>query len=164
MSAQAPVYNGIQRSADRARAFLRRQGGARQPRRGRARPGAARPQETSERQQAEEALAPQLALGAPKGEVSAGQQALLAQIGAPASPDIRRKIDQDAAQDAGNEGFVDKLLYWRKPNTNLTQVDPGKESQRLRQNAALGQGPEVGDTPIIQQRKTGWFSSLFSWL
>lgn len=128
------------------------------------RPGATRPQEVSDRQQAEEALAPQLALTPPKGQESAGQQALLAQIGAPAPADIRRKVDADAAQDAGNDGLIDKLLYWRKPNTNLAQVDAGKESQRLRQNAALGQGPEVGDTPIIQPKKTGWFSSLFSWL
>jgi hypothetical protein len=43
-------------------------------------------------------------------------------------------------------------------------VDPAKESQRLRQNAALGQGPDVGDTPIIQPTKKGWFSNLFSWM
>src|SRR3954452_14114804 len=41
------------------------------------RPGAPRPQEQSERQQAEEALVPQLALGAPKGDSSAGQAALI---------------------------------------------------------------------------------------
>jgi hypothetical protein len=44
------------------------------------------------------------------------------------------------------------------------QVDPQKESQRLRQNAALGEGPDVGNTPIIQSRKSGWFTDLFSWL
>ena len=38
------------------------------------------------------------------------------------------------------------------------------EAQRLRQDAALGQPPNVGDTPIIQEKKQGWFSSLFSWL
>lgn len=128
------------------------------------RPGAARPQEQSERQQAEEALVPQLALGAPKGSASPGQEALLAQIGTPAPADIRRKVDQDAATEAGSDGFIDKLLYWRKPDASLAQVDAQKESQRLRQNAALGQGPEVGDTPIIRARKTGWFNNLFSWL
>src|SRR5882757_1421178 len=43
------------------------------------RPGAARPQEQSERQQAQEALVPQIALGAPQGSASAGQSALMQQ-------------------------------------------------------------------------------------
>jgi hypothetical protein len=30
----------------------------------------------------------------------------------------------------------------------------------LRENAALGQGPEVGDTPIIQPRKKGWLEGI----
>jgi hypothetical protein len=43
-------------------------------------------------------------------------------------------------------------------------VDAQKESQRLRENAALGEGPDVGTTPIIEQKKEGWFTSLFSWI
>ena len=127
------------------------------------RPGAPRPQEQSDRQQAEEALVPQLALGGPAGSSSPGQQALLSQVG-PAPADTRRKVDQDAATDAGENGFIDKLLYWRKPDIGNTEVDAEKESARLRQNAALGQSPSVGDTPIIQTKKTGWFQNLFSWL
>jgi Protein of unknown function (DUF3035) len=128
------------------------------------RPGAPRPQEQSERQQAEEALVPQLALGAPQGTASPGQTALLQEAGPPAPSDIRRRVDQDARLGTNDDSIIDKVLYWRKPNTDHAEVDAGKESQRLRQNSALGQGPDVGDTPIIQQRKTGWFTSLFSWL
>lgn len=128
------------------------------------RPGAPRPQEQSERQQAEEALVPQLALGAPQGSASPGQTALVQEAGPAAPSDIRRKVDQDARTDNADDGFIDKLLYWRKPNTQHAEVDPQKESQRLRQNAALGEGPDVGDTPIIQEKKSGWFNSLFSWL
>jgi hypothetical protein len=128
------------------------------------RPGAPRPQEQSERQQAEEALVPQMALGSPQGDASAGQAALIQQAGPAAPSDIRRKIDQDARYADNDESFVDKVLYWRKPDTQHVQVDAQKESQRLRQNAALGEGPDIGSTPIIQQRKTGWFTSLFSWL
>jgi hypothetical protein len=73
-------------------------------------------------------------------------------------------VDRDAAEGSNNPGFIDKLLYWRKPDTNNTQVDATKEAQRLRENAALGQSPSVGDTPIIQPAKKGWFSNLFSWL
>ena len=128
------------------------------------RPGAPRPQEQSERQQAEEALVPQLALAAPKGTASAGQAALVQEAGAPAPADIRRKVDQDAHAASADKGFIDKLLYWQKPDVDQVQVDAGKESQRLRQNAALGQGPDAGTTPIIQQKPQSWFRSLFSWI
>ena len=128
------------------------------------RPGAARPQEQSERQQAEEALVPQTALNAPAGGASAGQAALIQEAGPAAPNDIRRKIDQDARYATNDESFVDKVLYWRKPDTEHVQIDAQKESQRLRQNAALGEGPDVGQTPIIQQKKPGWFSNLFSWM
>src|SRR3954447_22255730 len=46
------------------------------------RPGAPRPQEQSERRQAEVALVPQLALGSPSGTESPGQLALM-QLGGP---------------------------------------------------------------------------------
>ncbi|HYZ22809.1 MAG TPA: DUF3035 domain-containing protein [Rhodopila sp.] len=128
------------------------------------RPGASRPQEVSERQQAEETLVPQLALGAPKGGTSAGQEALLQEAGPPAPADIRRKVDQDARLTDADESFIDRVLYWRKPDTDHAQVDAQKESQRLRQNAALGEAPSVGQTPIIQQNRQGWFTKLFSWL
>jgi hypothetical protein len=129
------------------------------------RPGAPRPQEQSERQQAQEALVPQTALDAPnQGGASAGQAALMQEAGPAAPSDIRRKIDQDAKYGADDESFIDKVLYWRKPDTDHAQVDAQKESARLRQNAALGQGPDVGQTPIIEQKKQGWFNSLFSWM
>jgi hypothetical protein len=128
------------------------------------RPGAPRPQEQTERQQAEETLAPQTALNAPQGSMSPGQAALLQETGPAAPGGIRNQIDQDANTAADDNGFVDKVLYWRKPNTQNVQVDAPAEAQRLRQDAALGQPPNVGDTPIIQQKKQGWFNSLFSWL
>jgi Protein of unknown function (DUF3035) len=128
------------------------------------RPGAPRPQEQSERQQAEEALVPQLALGAPQGTASPGQTALVDQAGPAAPSDIRSLVNSDARYDSENDSFIDKLLYWRKPTTQGAQVDPTLESQRLRQNAALGEPPDVGATPIIQGKKKGWFTNLFSWL
>jgi hypothetical protein len=128
------------------------------------RPGAPRPQEQSERQQAAEALVPQLALNAPQGGASAGQAALLQETGPSAPADIRAKVDQDANRANADDGFVDKLLYWRKPNTHPVQVDAPKESERLRANSALGESPQAGETPIIQQKKEGWFSHLFSWI
>jgi Protein of unknown function (DUF3035) len=129
------------------------------------RPGAARPQQQAESVQAEEALIPQVALGGPQTSGSSpGQTALLQESGPTAPRDIRRRVDQDARVEEANEGFLDKVLYWRKPDTQNVTVDAAKETQRLKQNAALGQSPEVGETPRIQQRRQGWFQSLFSWL
>ena len=128
------------------------------------RPGAPRPQAQNDRQEAEEDLSPQLALGAPAAQNSPGQSALVQQLGTPAPTDVRAAVDRDAAEGSNNQGFIDKLLYWRKPDTGNSQVDATKEAQRLRQNAALGEGPNVGDTPIIQPRQQGWFTKLFSWL
>ena len=128
------------------------------------RPGQARPQEQSEREQAAEALVPQLALGTPQGSVSPGQAALLQETGPSAPAGIRAQVDRESNQENADESFIDKVLYWRKPNAQHVQVDAAKESQRLREDAALGQPPDVGNTPIIQQKKEGWFSHLFSWI
>jgi hypothetical protein len=128
------------------------------------RPGAVRPQEQTERAQAEEALVPQMALGSPQAGDSPGQEALVQQAGPPVSGNIRQHVDQDASLNTGNDSFVDKLLYWRRPDTANAMVDPAKEAQRLREDAALGRSPETGETPVIQPRKQGWFQNLFSWL
>ncbi len=128
------------------------------------RPGAPRPQEQSEQQQAQADLVPETSLNAPTSADSPGQAALLEQAGPAAPADIRRTVDQEARTGAANDSFVDKLLYWRKPDTRGAEVDATKESQRLRQNAALGEAPNVGETPVIQQKKEGWFTHLFSWL
>lgn len=124
-------------------------------------PGAPRPMEQSEALQAEEALAPQIALANPGG-VSTGQQALVQEAGPPVAAGIRQQVNQEArAAQAANNTFMDKLLFWRRPQPAGIVVDPQKEAQRLRQNAALGQSPEIGDTPIIQPKRKGWFEDLF---
>jgi hypothetical protein len=107
-----------------------------------------------------------MALNAPaaQGTPSAGQTALMQETGPDAPGDIRAKIDQDANRANADDGFINKLLYWRKPAMQSVQVDAQKESQRLRENSALGEGPDVGTTPIIEQKKEGWFTSLFSWI
>ena len=127
-------------------------------------PGVLRPQDQSDRSQAESALVPEAALGAAPTGVSPGQAALVRDAGGGAPADIRQRVDQEARLDTNDDGFIDKLLYWRKTDSQKAVVDPGKESQRLQQNSALGQSPEVGDTPIIRDKKTGWFQDLFSWL
>lgn len=126
-------------------------------------PGAPRPQEQSARQQAEEALTPQVALtGEPAGQDSPGQQALVQAAGPPAPPNIRAQVNNAAAAEAAqSSSFVDTLLFWRTPDQPGVVVDPQKEAQRIRENAALGRNQDTGDTPIIQPRSKGWLERLF---
>jgi hypothetical protein len=127
------------------------------------RPGAPRPQDRSERLQAEEALAPQVALSdvQPNAAVSPGQQALLAEVGPPAPAGIRNEVDQQAAEDKPSQGFIDRLMFWRAPPEPGTVVDPQKEAERLRRDAALGESPTVGDISIIKNKPKGILEGIF---
>lgn len=126
------------------------------------RPGSTRPQEMTSQQAAEEALAPQIALQGTGGRDSAGQDALLAQSGPAAPRDIRAKLDEDGKLDRPTESFTDQLMFWRPAYKPGTVVDAKAESQRLRQNAALGANQNAGDTPIINQKRgNGFLDRLF---
>lgn len=126
-------------------------------------PGASRPQAVSDTRQAEEALIPQTALGATGGTggMSAGQQALIQQAGPPAPAGIRNEVDQEAAKSASGQSFADRLMFWQTPEPSGIVVDPQKEAKRLREDAALGKSPLVGETPIIQPKPRGWFEGIF---
>ena len=117
------------------------------------RPGATRPQELSAQQAAEAALVPGAALGMPGGSDSPGQQALVNQAGPAAAADIRDKVAQEAALDTPHRGPTARLLFWKSTPEPGAPLDPAAESQRLRENAALGEPPTVGQTPIIQDQK-----------
>ncbi len=128
------------------------------------RPGAPRPQEQDAPDAAQAALVPQSALvDAQSGSSSPGQQALLAAAGPPAPADVRQKIERDASLDQPNQSLTDRLEFWRKPPLPGVVIDPAKELQRLRQDAALGQSVQTGDTPIIQRntQDTGLLNGLF---
>ena len=123
-------------------------------------PGAARPQSVPEDVAAQQALMPQTTFAAPDNAMSPGQQALLAQAGPPAPAQVRAEIAQDAAKDYGTS-FADRLMFWRSTPQQGIAVDPTREAKRLRENAALGQSPETGQTPIIQPRPRGWLQNIF---
>jgi hypothetical protein len=126
-------------------------------------PGAVRPQDQTDRALAESALVPEAALGGTPAGVSPGQAALVRDAGGGAPADIRQRVDQEARLN-NNDSFADKVLYWRKADGQKAIVDPDKEAKRLRENAALGQSPVNGDTPIIREKRSGWFQDLFGWL
>jgi hypothetical protein len=120
-------------------------------------PGASRPQEMSARRAAEADLAPQAALSPAPAGVSAGEQAFLNAAGPPAPPNIRQQVNQDFSRDTSGETVTDKLMFWTAPKPGPgVAVDPAKEAERLRANAALGQSAAQGTTPIIQEHKSFW--------
>ena len=126
------------------------------------RPGASRPQELTQQQQAEATLVPDAALNPPtRAANSPGQQALVSAAGRPAPANIRAQVDNEAAFDAPSRSFVDRLMFWKPAPPAGTAVDAKREAARLRENAALGQSPGAGDTPIIQRKKQGFLDSLF---
>lgn len=126
------------------------------------RPGASRPQELSQQQQAEAALVPDsLTAGQQADAATPGQVALVQAAGRPAPAGIRAEVDREAALETPSRSFADRLMFWRSPTPPGTVVDSAREAQRIRQNAALGQSVEAGDTPIIQRRRPGLFSGLF---
>jgi hypothetical protein len=125
------------------------------------RPGTVRPQEQSERAQAELALVPQMALGTPNADSSPGQQALVEAAGPPVGAAIRTEVDEEASRNQPSQGLGTKLMFWRTPEKPGIVVDPEKEAKRLRENAALGQSQETGDTPIVQPKQKAWLEGLF---
>ncbi len=125
-------------------------------------PGARRPQELTQRQQAEATLVPDsINQSAARTPLSPGEQALVQSSGRAAPANIRAEVDSEAALSGSDRSFTDRLMFWKTPTPPGTVVDPVRESQRLRQNAALGQATDTGDTPIIQRRRAGLLSGLF---
>ena len=124
-------------------------------------PGSSRPQELTQEQAAQAVLSPDAVLEQNKAPPSAGQQALVAAADPAAPRDIRSRIDNEAYLDRADRSFTDRLMFWKSPPPPGTVVDAKRESQRLRQDAALGQSPQIGDTPIIQRKKQGLLGSIF---
>lgn len=114
-------------------------------------PGAPRPQDT---RPAAAILAPGTAAAQP----SAAERALVARAGAPVEGSIRRRVDEESLRlDQPSQAVVDRMMFWRSAGQPGIAVDPTREAQRLRENAALGRDQADGDTPIVQPRqRTLW--------
>jgi hypothetical protein len=107
-------------------------------------PGAVRPQES---RAATSILAPNAVAAAP----SNSERALVARAGGPVDDGIRRRVDEESLRlDRPSPGVVDRLMFWRDAPQPGIAVDATRESQRLRENAALGRDTTAGDTPIVQ--------------
>lgn len=133
------------------------------------RPGVARPQEGTTRDQARRVIT-----GAPLGSgpvmtrdlpagASEGERALMARAGTDqAIPGIREVVDEETSALAQeSRSFADVLLFWREPERFGTELDAAAESRRLRENRALGRPPTTGASPSIQRRERGILEGLF---
>lgn len=133
-------------------------------------PGAPRPNQTTAREEAERVVfrrePERVALDqeAAKRGLSQGEAALLSEANAlETDPTIRATINREsAALIVTDDKFSDKLMFWRDPETSGTLVDAKAESERLRENDALGKTSVDGETPTIQRRKKALLEGLFN--
>jgi hypothetical protein len=97
---------------------------------------------------------------APVGE---SEVALLRLAGAQnAESSIRELVNRETSQLAGKDSsFADRLIFWQTKQPYGSTLDARKEAQRLREAAATGASANEGETPVIRQRKRGWFEGIF---
>ncbi len=128
-------------------------------------PGANRPQEGSTRDQARRTLTGQRAVTPISTEGrTPGDVALLKRVGADSiQPDVRVLVNKEnQALAEADKSFSDRIVFWRKAEPPGVAVDPVKETQRLRENQALGKSVSDGETPQIQRRKRAWLEGVFN--
>jgi hypothetical protein len=126
-------------------------------------PGAARPNALSPRTAAQAALIGSNGQAGTSGP-SQGEQALLTLAGAQGiDPNIRSTVNQETVgliEDSTS--FGERLMFWQDPSPYGSVVDPAKEVQRLRENAATGKTVAEGDTPTIKRRRKAPLEGLFN--
>ena len=133
------------------------------------RPGAPRPQDITPVQQARQTVfragETQAVASAPAAQTgrSTAETALLRGAGAgTADPNIRQIVNDESTRLLeADRSFVDRLLFWRKPEPPGTVIDAQKEQQRLRSNVALGKAPTEGETPIIERKRRAILEGIF---
>ncbi|MEI6161737.1 MAG: DUF3035 domain-containing protein [Roseococcus sp.] len=129
------------------------------------RPGASRPQELNAREQAESTLVPGSFAAGQRAGQSSGERALLSSTGTNVPDGIRDRVDEESMRlERVDRSIVDRALFWRPaPAAPGIPVDAARESQRLRENAALGRDLSDGQTPIIQPVRRTWMDALRFW-
>ena len=129
------------------------------------RPGEARPNEESVRDQARNALLSEAGAGddPATGSASQGEAAFIEQAGAgDVDPNIRHVVDREFSGYASeDESFVDSLIFWQDDDPPGEVVDAAAEAERLRENIEAGK-PITGDeTPTIRRRDKALLEGVF---
>jgi hypothetical protein len=96
-------------------------------------------------------------------KITAGEKLLLNRAGAQnADPNIRTLVNRETDQIIEDDkNLVDLLVFWRSNQPTGDIVDPQKEADRLRENAALGKPVTAGETPTIKRRKKALLEGIF---
>lgn len=128
-------------------------------------PGATRPQEGTTRDQARQVLVGgRTATPISTDGRTSGDVAMMKRVGADSiQPEVRVLVNKEnqALADA-DKSFQERIMFWRKAEPPGTAVDASKETQRLRENQALGKSVSEGETPQIQRRKKAWLEGVFN--
>jgi hypothetical protein len=128
-------------------------------------PGASRPQEGTTTEQARKVITGQRgATPIATAGRSQGDIALMKRVGADSiQPDIRVLVNKEnQSLLEAEKSFSERFVFWRKAEPPGAAVDPAKESQRIRENQALGKSVSEGETPQIQRRKKAWLEGVFN--
>ena len=130
------------------------------------RPGEARPNEESVREQAKVALfneAGALAIDDSTAAATQGEAAFIERAGAAdVDPNIRHIVDREFSGYASeDESFIDSLLFWQEEQLPGEVVDAGAEAERLRENAEAGKPMTAGETPTIKRHEKAPLEGIF---
>ena len=130
------------------------------------RPGEARPNEESVREQAKVALfneAGALAIDDSSAAATQGEAAFVERAGAAdVDPNIRHIVDREFSGYASeDENFIDSLLFWQEEQLPGEVVDAAAEAERLRENAEAGKPVTAGETPTIKRREKAPLEGIF---
>ena len=130
------------------------------------RPGEARPNEESVREQAKVALfneAGALAIDDSTAAATQGEAAFIERAGAAdVDPNIRHIVDREFSGYASeDESFIDSLLFWQEEQLPGEVVDAAAEAERLRENAEAGKSVTAGETPTIKRREKAPLEGIF---
>jgi hypothetical protein len=133
-------------------------------------PGAQRPQEINQRDQARRAVggtsARQPITNRRAGRAaatSAGEAAILKRSGA-ANPDpnIRQLVDRETTFYAEEDKtFVDRVVFWGVKTEYGTIVDAKKEVKRINEKQALGKSLAEGKVPMIKRKTRAILEGIF---
>lgn len=105
----------------------------------------------------------QAAPRAPVSMQSTGVVALREQLRVDqAEPNIRQLVNRETADFVYQTEYpIDRLLFWKEKPDSGVLLDAQKESKRLRENSALGNPVDTGETPVIERRRGGFLEGLF---